>query len=243
MAGTLNVDTLKADSNLRLQVATANVAYITSSGLNIVGGNLIVGGSTITSAQLSQINANGTISAGAIASVNANTITSGTIPLAQVPQLSAVKLPAGTILQAVSTTITGQSTYTGGYADITGMSVSITPSSATSKILLIANLYACNAASSSNIYFQFTRGGTAIGVGTSDGNYAAGAGFRQLNDGQAPYGVFPIMMQYLDSPGTTSSTTYKVQTANNNSTTYINYSSASNYLKLVATLTAFEVAA
>jgi hypothetical protein len=92
LAGILNVDTLKADSNLKLQIASANVAFIDASGLNMLGSNLVIGGSTITSTQLSQLNANGTISAGGIASVNANTITSGTIPLTQVPQLSVAKM-------------------------------------------------------------------------------------------------------------------------------------------------------
>ena len=42
MAGVLNVDTLKADSNLRLQIASANVAFIDANGLTIVGNSLNV---------------------------------------------------------------------------------------------------------------------------------------------------------------------------------------------------------
>ena len=47
MAGTLNVDTLKADSNLKLQIASANVAFIDANGLTIVGNSLNVGGGRI----------------------------------------------------------------------------------------------------------------------------------------------------------------------------------------------------
>jgi hypothetical protein len=47
MAGTINVDTLKADSNLRLQIASANVAFIDANGLTIVGNSLNVGGGRI----------------------------------------------------------------------------------------------------------------------------------------------------------------------------------------------------
>jgi hypothetical protein len=47
MAGTLNVDTLKADSNLKLQIASANVAFIDANGLTIVGNSLNVGGGKI----------------------------------------------------------------------------------------------------------------------------------------------------------------------------------------------------
>lgn len=47
MAGTINVDTLKADSNLRLQIASANVAFIDANGLTIVGNSLNIGGGRI----------------------------------------------------------------------------------------------------------------------------------------------------------------------------------------------------
>ena len=47
MAGILNVDTLKADSNLKLQIASANVAFIDANGLTIVGNSLNVGGGRI----------------------------------------------------------------------------------------------------------------------------------------------------------------------------------------------------
>jgi hypothetical protein len=47
LAGTLNVDTLKADSNLKLQIASANVAFIDVNGLTIVGNSLNVGGGRI----------------------------------------------------------------------------------------------------------------------------------------------------------------------------------------------------
>jgi hypothetical protein len=47
MAGTINADTLKADSNLKLQIASANVAFIDANGLTIVGNSLNVGGGRI----------------------------------------------------------------------------------------------------------------------------------------------------------------------------------------------------
>jgi hypothetical protein len=47
LAGTLNVDTLKADSNLKLQIASANVAFIDVNGLTIVGNSLNIGGGRI----------------------------------------------------------------------------------------------------------------------------------------------------------------------------------------------------
>ena len=44
MAGILKVDRVQSDSNLAFQVASANVAYINSTGLNITGGQIIGNG-------------------------------------------------------------------------------------------------------------------------------------------------------------------------------------------------------
>lgn len=49
MAGTIKVDTLQSDSNLALKIATANVAFIDATGINVVGGNLSVGGTQFAS--------------------------------------------------------------------------------------------------------------------------------------------------------------------------------------------------
>ena len=80
----------------------------------------------------------GTIIASQIATVNANTITSGSIPLAQIPKLSVAKMPGtNSVLQVVQTvksdTFSAQLAQ-GVFTDVTGLSVSITPTSSTSKI-------------------------------------------------------------------------------------------------------------
>jgi len=164
LAGILNVDTLKADSNLRLQIASANVAFIDASGLNMLGSNLVIGGSTITSTQLSQLNANGTISAAGIASVNANTITTGTIPVTQVPRLTTAKMPAGSILQVVQTNTGGSVSATNVGNATFFFERSFVPISSTSRIMIMASIGGVDNGGSGrmaiNILKDTTSGGT-----------------------------------------------------------------------------------
>ena len=96
--------------------------------------------------------------------------------------------------------------------DITGMSVSITPSSNSNKILIVTNL---NYGGQGNGYFGFNllRGSTSLGVGTSGtGNqlnftFACGTG----NGDNDFYKLHSVTHEFLDSPATTSETTYKIQ--------------------------------
>jgi hypothetical protein len=214
MAGTLNVDTLKADSNLKLQIASANVAFIDANGLTIVGNSLNVGGTAITSTQLSQLNANGTISAAGIASVNANTITSGTIPLTQVPRLSNVKMPAGSVLQVVSVSKTDVfSTTSQSYIDVTGLSATITPSSATSKILCIvaANAGTGDNAGGVSAAARLVRDSTPIQVGDTAAGYTSTSSASLFGGSTDGNNSESIAISVLDSPATTSAVTYKLQ--------------------------------
>ncbi len=150
----------------------------------------------------------GTITASQIATVNANTITSGTIPLAQVPRLTGVKLPTGSVLQVVQTVKTDSfSTTSGTPVDITGMSASITPTSASSKILVLCQVSTggddrtprVNLVRNSTTLMQPASDGSTIG---SDARISQG---RHLVSGT---------IQFLDSPATTSATTYKLQLFN-----------------------------
>ncbi len=96
-----------------------------------------------------------------IANLPASSIGSGT--------LSNDRLPTGSILQVLSTTKTDTFTTTtsGTFVDITGLSVTITPRSTSSKILIIADTQM----SGNELFFiQLVRGSTAIKVGDSDGS-------------------------------------------------------------------------
>jgi len=151
-----------------------------------------------------------------------------------------------------STTLTTATTVavtTGGtFVDVTGVSLSITPSSSTSKILLIANVDVATA-SDAFVGLRLVRNTTAIGVATSNGNrIATTAGYFLTPTVMQGTGVhIQVPMQFLDSPNTTSAVTYKVQgTTNvNSSTLYINRANVDGDVggtfRATSTITAIEV--
>ena len=129
---------------------------------------------------------------------------------------SVTALPAaiatGKVLQVVSVTwddATSSSSNGGTYAAITGASASITPSATSSKILVTVNLGRVVAHNSSEGYglpFVLRRGTTQIAVNTDGGNvppFTWYAGTENLN-----YDSEGVSFQFLDTPSTTSATTY-----------------------------------
>ena len=159
---------------------------------------------------------------------------------------SAAKLPAGSVLQVVSTTKTDTfSTSSTSWTDITGLSVSITPTSSSSKILVMYSLMTGETSSQFPL-MRLVRGSTAIAVGDASGirtqvsSVAWSSGAVNASDMQS--------MNFLDSPATTSSTTYKIQTINTQpQTIYVNRSArddnGSYEPRGVSTITVMEIAA
>jgi hypothetical protein len=112
------------------------------------------------------------------------------------------------VVQVQSTTLTSQFTVTSAsFTNVTGLSVSITPTNAANKILIFCNL---NASSSEHSGMRVTRNGTAVGVGVPTGSQTAAAtgDFYYLSNSAQ---VMSQMMNFLDSPSTTSAVTYQVQ--------------------------------
>ena len=126
----------------------------------------------------------------------------------------------GKILQVISTAKTDTtSTASASFVDITGMTLSITPAAATSKILVMVQTYVCGA-SSANQPINLLRDSTVIGVADVAADYTMP--FRQASDGQNQYRFFNLNTTFLDSPSTTSATTYKLQWKTNSATIYLN---------------------
>jgi|688.fasta_scaffold164016_6 hypothetical protein len=121
------------------------------------------------------------------------------------------------ILQVVSSTATTQvQNNTNVYAD-TGLSVAITPQSTSSKILIMGahnGLAKTSTNGNCAVTTQLLRGATSISVITKSAQYT----------GTAIFNVGSETFFYLDSPATTSATTYKTQIAslNNNDGAVIN---------------------
>ena len=121
---------------------------------------------------------------------------------------------SGGIIQTVQTVKTDTtSTYSTSMVDCSGMAVTITPSSSSNKILVtvIANV---GAASGYRAMFRNLRGSTEIGIGTDVSNrQACGMSSRYHDNGVTHNAV----QTFLDSPATTSATTYKLQWRNESS--------------------------
>jgi len=151
----------------------------------------------------------------------------------------------GKVLQVVSTNKTDTfSTSSTSLTDLTGLSVTITPSSASSKILVFTSIQFSISQSNGQQYFQLLRDSTAIAQGDA-------AGGRTRTTGQGAPAIEYIMnnyaVQFLDSPATTSATTYKIQTRVTGSTGYINRTVTDTdngvYPRGISTITVMEIGA
>jgi len=156
-------------------------------------------------------------------------------------------MPAGSVLQVLQTVKTDRFTTTSGTAvDITGFSATITPTSATSKILVISNFHTGPGLTGSYTRTQLLRDSTVLGLGSASGS-ATSVTAGEIVTNSADNDVLNVGYTYLDSPATTSATTYKWQmyafsgrTATfNGSTTTTN----SNFFNTSSTITLMEIAA
>jgi len=140
--------------------------------------------------------------------------------------LSWATLPSsGKVLQVVSTTY---STSTSVSSDTTwtdsGLTLNITPSSASSKVLILLTAYCRKngADSDAAIDLRLVRAGTTIYTLT-----------RNLANDSTNFQMSTISMSYLDSPATTSATTYKLQFKGHTATTvFVQYNSNPSSLVL-----------
>ena len=125
-----------------------------------------------------------------------------------------------------------------GYTDLTGLSVAITPTRSDSKVLVRAVIY--NSIADNNvIYFRLLRGSTQIGGATSTAHQSGFTNVYTNNE----Y-IMSASHNFLDSPSTTSATTYKLQWRVASGTGYLGQwkDSATNY-NGSSTITAMEVSA
>ena len=122
-------------------------------------------------------------------------------------------LPAGAnggfiqIVQSVKTSVFRTSSLS--WVDITGMTGTITPQSASNKIMVTGN-FVLGTTNGGYFHFRILRGTTAIDIGAADGNktQATYSSFANAYGSQYNFSYTPM---YLDSPSTTSATTYKCQ--------------------------------
>jgi len=137
---------------------------------------------------------------------NASNISSGT--------LGKARLPTGSVLQVVNAIYANEvSNATSTFTD-TGLTASITPTSSTSKILILVSQNGCrknNVDANNMLDLRIMRGATQI-------SYFAGA---LASTSTLLENIASTSMCYLDSPATTSATTYKTQFASRNNTSAV----------------------
>ena len=169
-----------------------------------------------------------TIDSSGITSVSGSTITGAQ----SVPKST---LPTGCILQVVQGTYGTSTQISSTTFTDTGLTASITPTSASSKILIIV---------SQPGFCQYSSGGNAI-IPNLCRNGSEILRLGQAQTTTTTFAPFSINVSYLDSPATTSSTTYKTQVkwytgASASNSVFLNWTSdAAGY----STMVLMEVAA
>jgi hypothetical protein len=110
-------------------------------------------------------------------------------------------LPTGSVLQVVTANLTTEQSTTSSSFVTTTLAATITPTSSSSKIFIIVSGNFDNNALNVQAFVTLFRGATNVGAG--------GNGMGNLY-GNASRLIVPIAFNFLDSPATTSATTYTV---------------------------------
>ena len=195
-----------------------------------------------------------------MSTLSVNNVTEvGGAPVVTNGVLDSGSLPTGTILQVVQAVKTDTfSTTSQTYTTVTGLSVSITPSSASSKFLLLATINASMTDTDQHVsFFRFAGGNSTNFVGDTAGSRVpAFGGIRNVDGGSSlqlreAWNMREISASYLDSPATASPITYTIETragsaAPANGTVYVNRggldNDTGNYARGASSLIVMEVA-
>lgn len=152
-------------------------------------------------------------------------------------------LPSGTVLQVKQSfkdDVFSTAANT-AHEDITGLSVSITPNSTSSKVLVSVHLGCMGVNSSAALSFRLFRGSTVIGDSSQGTSDPRDGSMVFYHSDQFSIGV-PISFSFLDSPSTTSATTYKIGMYANGGTGRVNQLPNDANWKTASTITVMEIA-
>tara|TARA_Y100000385_G_C12764923_1_gene496707 strand:- start:176 stop:676 length:501 start_codon:yes stop_codon:yes gene_type:complete len=118
-----------------------------------------------------------------------------------------INFGTGKVLQTITTVkLDAFSATATSMTDVTGLSVAITPSATSSKILVTGTITGCG---QNFIWFRILRDSTQLQIPASLSNRTTGSIVHQ-NSGQT-YAMTTLPISILDSPSSTSELTYKVQ--------------------------------
>ena len=193
---TLNAD--GANNDIIFQSNGSNVATLDQAGL-LTATTFAGSGASLTALPAAQLT--GTLPA--ISGANLTGITTGKV-------LQVVYVSSG------NETISSSATY----ADITNLSVAITPSATSSKVLVLVTLNGLlKNASNTSMKSNLVRGSTQLRQMSST---------TMATDSTQYIGVGSQSLEYLDSPNTTSATTYKCQIASVGGSTAVRVNTSDN---------------
>ena len=144
----------------------------------------------------------------------------------------------GKILQVVTTFFQGDfSTSSTSFVDATGHSVTITPSSASSKILVFYDAYIYHSTAGGTREINLLRDSTTINQPSAGTNPASAQTYLSAyENGRTGF-------HHLDSPATTSAVTYKIQVKTDRGTVRLGTDASGGVLRTPTNFTVMEVAA
>ena len=161
----------------------------------------------------------GTISTPTDGSVTVNKLGTGAVTNAKIANDAGIvgsKLGTGAVLQVVSANATTETSFTDTSFVATSTTLSITPTSSSNKVL-VSTVLPIQSGSSGIVSFTLYRNSTNLGDSS--------VGFGRFYDPNKDYNA---TMLYLDSPSTTSATTYTVYIKTSASTAYYNIANATS---------------
>ena len=149
----------------------------------------------------------------------------------------------GSVIQVQSTTVSAitATTTSTSLVDIADMSVTITPTSSTSKVFVSVNMYIGSTGDNDDSYYQLLRGSTEICQST--GATLNRSAYVRFGTGDPDnLAVLPITIQHLDSPASASATTYKMQWATRVGGLRLNRRGENTAFGTASSITAMEIA-
>ena len=143
-----------------------------------------------------------------------------TLPTANGTVITTGNIPTGSVLQVVTGTLNTQFSTTSTSVTSTGLTASITPSSASNKILAIISVGSFNGnVQNSGPFMTLLRNGTNV---VSTGATLNSLAFLQVNLASGGALYIPSSFSFLDSPSTTSAVAYAVGAAAQSGTVLVN---------------------
>ena len=143
------------------------------------------------------------------------------------------------IKQAFKTDTYSQSSTS--FTDITGLSIAITPTSSSSKILVLVDIFV---SVNDACLLRLLRGSTVIAAGSANDGGSDNTGFAMARMSATNLSD-THNVTFLDSPATTSATTYKVQgrPTESSANLFVNRRGSNNTYGAVSGITVMEVSA